>query len=51
VRRLEAIALGHLDGGFGVDPVHWYEAMTRKVDVIDEVGGELADLIAKRAGE
>jgi hypothetical protein len=51
VRRLEAIALGHLDGGFGVDPVHWYEAMTRKVDVIDQVGGELADLIAKRAGE
>ncbi len=51
VRRLEAIALSHLDGGFGVDPTHWYEAMTRKVDVIDEVGGELADLIAKRAGE
>ena len=51
VRRLEAIALSHLDGGFGVDPTHWYEAMTRKVDVIDEIGGELADLIAKRADE
>lgn len=51
VRRLEAIALSHLDGGFGVDPTHWYEAMTRKVDVIDEVGGELADLIARRAEE
>jgi hypothetical protein len=51
VRRLEAIALSHLDGGFGVDPTHWYEAMTRKVDVIDQVGGELADLIAKRAEE
>jgi len=25
--------------------------MTRKVDVIDEIGGELADLIAKRADE
>ncbi len=51
VRRLEAIALSHLDGGFGVDPTHWYEAMTRKVDVIDKIGGELADLIAKRAEE
>jgi hypothetical protein len=51
VRRLEAIALSHLDGGFGVDPTHWYEEVTRKVDVIDEVGGELADLIAKRAEE
>jgi hypothetical protein len=51
VRRLEAIALSHLDGGFGVDPTHWYQAMTRKVDVIDEVGGELADLIARRAEE
>jgi hypothetical protein len=51
VRRLEAIALSRLDGGFGVDPTHWYEAMTRKVDVIGEVGGELAALIAKRAEE
>jgi hypothetical protein len=51
VRRLEAIALSRLDGGFGVDPTHWYEAMTRKVDLIGEVGGELAALIAKRAQE
>jgi hypothetical protein len=51
VRRLEEIALSHLEGGFGVDPTHWYEAMTRKVDVIDQVGGELADRIAKRADE
>jgi methyl-accepting chemotaxis protein len=51
VRRLEAIALSRLDGGFGVDPTHWYEAMTRKVDVIGEVGGELAALIARRAEE
>ena len=51
VRRLEAMALSHLDGGFGVDPTHWYEAITLKVDLIGEVGVELADLIAKRAGE
>ncbi len=51
VRRLEAIALSHLDGGFGVDPTHWYEAITRKVDVIDQIGGELAELIARRAAE
>jgi hypothetical protein len=51
VRRLEAIALSRLDGGFGVDPTYWYEAMTRKVDLIGEVGGELAALIAKRAAE
>jgi hypothetical protein len=50
-RRLEAIALSRLDGGFGVDPAHWYEAITRKVDVIGEIGGELAALIAKRAEE
>jgi hypothetical protein len=51
VRRLEAIALSRVDGGFGVDPTHWYEAITRKVDLIGEVGGELAALIAKRAEE
>jgi hypothetical protein len=51
VRRLEAIALSKVDGGFGVDPTHWYEAITRKVDLIGEVGGELAALIAKRAEE
>jgi hypothetical protein len=51
VRRLEAIALSRSDGGFGVDPTHWYEAITRKVDLIGEVGGELATLIAKRAEE
>ena len=51
MRRLEEIALSRVDGGFGVDPSHWYEAITRKVDLIDEVGGELVDLIAKRAGE
>jgi hypothetical protein len=51
VRRLEELALSRLDGGFGVDPSHWYEAITRKVDLIDEVGSDLAALIAKRAGE
>jgi methyl-accepting chemotaxis protein len=51
VRRLEAIALSGADGGFGVDPTHWFEAITRKVDAIGEVGGELSALIAKRAGE
>jgi Nitrate and nitrite sensing len=51
VRRLEAIALSRLEGGFGVDPTHWYEVITRKVDLIGEVGGELAALIAKRAEE
>lgn len=51
VRRLEAIAFSRVDGGFGVDPTHWYEAMTRKVDLIGEIGVELATLIAKRAEE
>jgi hypothetical protein len=51
VRRLEELALSRLDGGFGVDPTHWYQAITRKVDLIGEVGGELAALIAKRAEE
>ena len=51
VRRLEALALSHVDGGFGVDPTHWYAAITRKVDLIGEVGVELATLIAKRAEE
>jgi Nitrate and nitrite sensing len=51
VQRLEAIALSRAEGGFGVDPTHWYEAITRKVDAIGEVGGELSALIAKRAGE
>jgi hypothetical protein len=51
VRRLEAIALSRVDGGFGVDPGYWYEAITRKVDLIGEVGGDLAALIAKRAEE
>jgi hypothetical protein len=51
VRRLEAVALSHVEGGFGVDPTHWYAAITRKVDLIGDVGGELAALIAKRAEE
>jgi hypothetical protein len=51
VRRLEALALSHLDGGFGVDPAHWYEAMTRKVDLIGEVADAMAALIARRAAD
>jgi hypothetical protein len=51
VRRLEAIALAHLDGGFGVDPAHWYHSMTRKVDLIGEVGDSVSALIAERAAE
>ena len=38
-------------GLFGVDPTHWYQAITRKVDLIGDVGGELAALIARRAEE
>jgi hypothetical protein len=51
VQRLEEIALSRLDGGFGVDPAHWFEAMSRKVDLIGEVADVMAALIARRAEE
>jgi methyl-accepting chemotaxis protein len=51
VKRLEAIALSRIDGGFGVDAKYWYETMTQKVDLLGHIGGELADLIVKRACE
>jgi hypothetical protein len=49
VRRLESIALSR-PAGFGVDPAHWYEAMSRKVDLMGEVGDTVTARIVARAG-
>jgi methyl-accepting chemotaxis protein len=37
VERMERIALSCRDGGFGVDPVAWFAAISRQVDLLGEV--------------
>jgi hypothetical protein len=36
VERMERIALTCRDGGFGVDPVAWFAAISRQVDLLGE---------------
>jgi hypothetical protein len=37
VERMERIALTHREGGFGVDPVAWFFAISQQVDLLAEV--------------
>jgi hypothetical protein len=37
VERMERIALTCRDGGFGVDPIAWFAAISRQVDLLGEV--------------
>ena len=49
---LEAIALSRLDGGFGVDPTHWYEAMLKVLNArLTQQAGTGARVRAFGAGE
>lgn len=37
VSEMERVALGHREGGFGIDPADWFASMTRKMDLLGQV--------------
>src|SRR5262249_41084674 len=37
VQRMESIAFGDAERGFGVDPVVWFETMSRKIEMLAAV--------------
>jgi len=50
VVEMEAVALSHPEGGFGVDPAVWMEAVTAKIDLMKEVEDLQAGAILVAAG-
>ena len=36
LERMERIALVRREGGFGVDPLAWFAAITRQMDLLSE---------------
>jgi len=47
VERMERIALTCRDGGFGVDPVAWFAAISRQVDLLGEVEASVRASLAR----
>lgn len=43
-RRMESIAYGECDHGFGIDPATWFATMTRKIEMLGEVAGATLDI-------
>jgi methyl-accepting chemotaxis protein len=47
VERMERIALVHRDGGFGVDPLAWFAAMTRQMDLLSEAEAKVRATLSR----
>ena len=48
VHRLEQIALTQ-ESNFGVDPVHWFDTMTERINLLKEIEDAIGDAVAEDA--
>ncbi|EDZ62814.1 methyl-accepting chemotaxis protein, nitrate/nitrite sensing [Sulfurimonas gotlandica GD1] len=42
VKRMRAIGVSHMDGGFGVDASYWFKTITAKINLLKKVENHLA---------
>lgn len=47
VERMERIALVRREGGFGVDPLAWFAAITRQMDLLSEAEAKVRGILSK----
>ncbi len=47
VERMRNIALTHINGGFGVDALYWFETITQKINLLKKVENHLSDSVLK----
>ena len=45
VRRMESVVYGQDDHGFGIDPSDWFATITRKIDMLRDVGNVTLSLL------